>query len=349
MKKRFFINKVIFFISLACYLSIFIPPDKFWIAGFFALFIPVFLAAHIVFATYWLISRKYTYSLYSLLALAIGIAFLLRTFNWNIADTVAANFSVLSYNAKIFNAYQADAEGEATQNIMQWLCADEADVKCFQEFYHWSDSKILNTIDQLGSQKKYNTHFQRAYTNDVGGLVGMAIFSKYPIVKRGSLKVRDKYKYGAIYADILFQKDTLRIYNIHLKSMSIDTEALTDTDNIKKNYFDLFRRLKNGFVERAKQVKLIREDIEKCPYKVILCGDLNDLPYSYTYHQLSQVLDNAFEQGGKGFGFTFNSWLFFLRIDNQFFSEQIKIQDCETIREIGYSDHFPLKANYWIE
>jgi endonuclease/exonuclease/phosphatase family metal-dependent hydrolase len=177
----------------------------------------------------------------------------------------------------------------------------------------------------------------------------MAIFSKYPILKKGNVQVRDKYSYGAIYADILFQKDTIRVYNIHLKSMSINTEALKDTDNLKKNYFDLFRRLKNGFSQRAKQVRLIQESIEKCPYKVILCGDLNDLPYSYTYYKLSQVLENAFEQGGRGFGFTFNSWLFFLRIDNQFFSESIQIKDCETIREIDYSDHFPIKATYWVE
>lgn len=349
MRKRFFINKIIFFISVACYLSIFVPPNVIWLAGFFALLIPVFLATHFVFLVYWLLFQKYNYSLYSFLGLLIALPFILRTFNWNVDDTATSNFSVLSYNTKIFNAYQSDAEGKATQDVVKWLCNDDSDIKCFQEFYHWQDSKILNTIDQLGKKEKYNAHFQRAYTNDVGGLVGMAIFSKYPIIKKGNIKVREKYSYGAIFTDILFKKDTIRIYNVHLKSMSIDTEALKDTDNLKKNYFDLFRRLKNGFVERARQVKLIRQDIEKCPHKVILCGDLNDLPYSYTYHQLSQVLDNAFEQGGKGFGFTFNSWLFFLRIDNQFFSNQIQIKDCQTIRSIQYSDHFPIKANYFIE
>lgn len=264
-------------------------------------------------------------------------------------DITQSNFSVLSYNAKIFNAYQPEAEGIETQKVIKWLREDDADVKCFQEFYDWKDSRVLNTIEQLGQKQGYFAHFQRAYTNDVGGLVGMAIFSKHSILKKGSLKVREKYDYGAIYADILFHKDTIRVYNIHLKSMSINTDALTDTDNFQKNYFDLFKRLKNGFIERAKQVKLIRQSIENCPYKVILCGDLNDLPYSYTYHQLKQVLENSFEQGGKGFGFTFNSWLFFLRIDNQFFKNNIQIKDCQTMREIDYSDHFPIKANYWIE
>jgi len=325
------------------------PPDLFWIVGFFSLLIPVFLVAHVIFIVYWVLCKRYRYTFYSLAGLLIAYPFVFSTFNWNIADADATNFSVLSYNAKIFNAYQPDAEGEKTQKVVQWLGNDSSSVKCFQEFYDWKDSKVLNTIEQLAQKGKYKSHFQRAYTNDVGGLVGMAIFSKHPIIKKGNVKVREKYNYGAIYVDILFGKDTIRVYNIHLKSMSINTEALKDTDNFQKNYFDLFKRLKNGFVERARQVRLIRAHLALCPYKVILCGDLNDLPYSYTYLQLSQALDNAFEQGGTGFGFTFNSWLFFLRIDNQFFSKDIKIKDCQTIREIDYSDHFPIKANYWVE
>lgn len=264
-------------------------------------------------------------------------------------DARLGNFSVLNYNAKIFNAYQPDAEGEATQKVIRWLSEDDSGIKCFQEFYHWKDSKVLNTIEHLEKKGLYQSHFQRAYTNDVGGLVGMVIFSKYPIIKKGSLKVKDKHSYGAIFIDVLFNADTIRIYNIHLKSMSINTESLIDTDNLQKNYFDLFRRLKNGFVQRAKQIKIVQEHLADCPYKIVLCGDLNDLPYSYTYQQLSQDLNNAFEDGGKGFGFTFNSWLFFLRIDNQFFSKNITIKDCQTIREIDYSDHFPIKANYWIK
>jgi endonuclease/exonuclease/phosphatase family metal-dependent hydrolase len=326
-----------------------VPPNVAWLAGFFSLLIPVFLAIHFAFVIYWILFKKYNYCLYSLASLLIAYSFVFRTFNWNMHDITQSNFSVLSYNAKIFNAYQPEAEGIETQKVIKWLREDDADVKCFQEFYDWKDSRVLNTIEQLGQKQGYFAHFQRAYTNDVGGLVGMAIFSKHSILKKGSLKVREKYDYGAIYADILFHKDTIRVYNIHLKSMSINTDALTDTDNFQKNYFDLFKRLKNGFIERAKQVKLIRQSIENCPYKVILCGDLNDLPYSYTYHQLKQVLENSFEQGGKGFGFTFNSWLFFLRIDNQFFKNNIQIKDCQTMREIDYSDHFPIKANYWIE
>lgn len=349
MKKRFFINKVILFISLFCYLSVLIPPDTFWLAGFFSLAIPILLVAHLVFIFYWLLVRKYSYALYSLGALVAGYSFIFKTFTWNSSDEIESNLSVLSYNAKIFRAYDKDAEGKESQDIIRWLRDDDSDIKCFQEFYHWKDSHILNTIDQIGQKGKYQIHFQRTYTNDVGGLVGMAIFSKYPIVHKGYIHLSGKYKYGVIFADIVFNKDTIRIYNTHFKSMSIDTESLKTTENWQENYLTLLKRLKNGFIERAKQVKKINQHIANCPYKIILCSDLNDMPYSYTYTSLKDHLDNAFEIGGQGFGFTFNSWLFFLRIDNQFFSKNISIKSFSTHREITYSDHFPIKGLYRID
>jgi endonuclease/exonuclease/phosphatase family metal-dependent hydrolase len=349
LKKRLFINKVIFFLSLLCYLSVFIPPDAFWIAGFSALIIPVLLLTHLLFIVHWVLLKKYNYAMYSFLALLIGYSFIFKTFTWNENKDVKPNFSVLSYNAKIFKAYDKDAEGQGTQNIIRWLIQDDAEIKCFQEFYHWQDSKVLNTLEQLSQKDKYHTHFQRTYTNDVGGLVGMATFSKFPIANKGYLHLGGKYKYGVIFTDIVIQQDTIRIYNAHLKSMSIDTKSLTTTENWRENYLNLLRRLKNGFIERAKQVRKINEHIASCPYPVIFCGDLNDIPYSYTYTQLKTRLFNAFEEGGKGFGFTFNNWLFFLRIDNQFFSNRFKIKDFHTFREITYSDHFPIKASYCIE
>jgi endonuclease/exonuclease/phosphatase family metal-dependent hydrolase len=57
-------------------------------------------------------------------------------------------------------------------------------------------------------------------------------------------------------------------------------------------------------------------------------------------------LENAFERAGNGFGFTLNRSPKFVRIDNQFFSDKIKIQSFTTHSEIKYSDHYPISASY---
>ena len=93
-------------------------------------------------------------------------------------------------------------------------------------------------------------------------------------------------------------------------------------------------------------MKLLIDHIELSPYKVLLCGDLNDLPYGNTYMRLSKLLVNAFEMKGRGFGFTYNGKIPFLRIDNQFVDKSIAVNQFAVFRNVKYSDHFPIWANY---
>ena len=128
--------------------------------------------------------------------------------------------------------------------------------------------------------------------------------------------------------------------------MAINEENVLNTDRLARSYKDTGYRLRKGFVSRAIQIKGLVNNIKECKYKIILCGDLNELPYSYPYFSLRGQLHNAFEKAGNGFGFTYNGKLFFLRIDNQFFSKNLEINNFMTHRNIDYSDHFPLTASY---
>lgn len=100
---------------------------------------------------------------------------------------------------------------------------------------------------------------------------------------------------------------------------------------------------------RASQVKILSEHIKNSPYPVILAGDFNDVPYSYTYFTLKSILLNAFEEAGRGFGFTYNKVLFFLRIDNIFYDEAFEIRQFKTHREVDYSDHYPISAVFKLD
>ena len=82
------------------------------------------------------------------------------------------------------------------------------------------------------------------------------------------------------------------------------------------------------------------------PHPLILMGDLNEIPYSYTYFKLGENYENAFENAGRGFGFTYNRILFFLRIDHIFSSEKLKAVQFRTHREVDYSDHYPVSATF---
>ena len=93
-----------------------------------------------------------------------------------------------------------------------------------------------------------------------------------------------------------------------------------------------------AFDARQYQTDLLVELIKSTPYKTILCGDFNDTPNSYTYHQIHKYLNDSFMETGNGFGFTFKE-LPLLRIDYMFHSSNIKATYFTVKREQGMSDH----------
>lgn len=287
--------------------------------------------------------------LYSTITMLIGYKFILSTVALNFDTGGAHDFSVLTYNSRVFNVYDhLNEDYERSKQMINWIKHEESDIKCFQEFYNKSASKVFNTSKQLQQNGKYYS-FVEPKLSSKGQEFGVAIFSKFPIVNKGRIEFKTKSRNDAIYADVLLKKDTIRIINVHLQSMSIAENVFEEKWDLKTNLRTLGRKLKNGFIARAQQLAAIEKYITNCPHRVVLCGDLNDPPYSYTYFKLQSMLQSAFEHAANGFGFSYNGKLFFLRIDNQFYGNGLKPTNHFTLRDIDYSDHFPVKAFYAIE
>ena len=146
---------------------------------------------------------------------------------------------------------------------------------------------------------------------------GQAIFSKYPIIDKGSVDFNSSSN-NAIFSDIKIMNDTIRVYNIHLQSFSF--EKVNPLININK---------KNKMV------------IKNSPYKFIVTGDLNNTAFSYVYKELSKSLNDAFKAKGNGLGITYNYNFIPLRIDFVFTEELFKINSFKTFK-LNLSDHEPI-------
>ena len=57
---------------------------------------------------------------------------------------------------------------------------------------------------------------------------------------------------------------------------------------------------------------------------------------------LTQKLDDAFTQSGKGLGISYNQNKFYFRIDNILISPNLKAYNCTVDRSIKASDHYPI-------
>jgi endonuclease/exonuclease/phosphatase family metal-dependent hydrolase len=344
------ISLIIATVSVLAYLSPNISPASLWITGFLSLAIPVILLMNIILLCFFLV-KFHSLSLLHLCILVLGYPYLISSFSYNPKNSVEEGqkrISVLNYNVRVFNTY-AYLQNKNTpgKSMINWLADAEADIKCLQEFYNDNTSDVFNTVDKLSGKTHQQVIVKAAFVNRIGAQFGLAIFSRYPIVDSGDVNLDDVPHQHAIFADIDVGEDTIRVYNIHLQSMSIDESKIGDFE--QENYLNIAKKLKFGFIERAKQVDNLVKHINGSPHPVIVCGDFNDLPYSYTYLTLKEHLSNAFEEAGNGFGFSYNGRLFFLRIDNQFYSDQLKPVLYHTHREVPYSDHFPIKTEYTLD
>lgn len=344
MKKVF---RIIFFVfTLICYLSVFISPEYFWLVGFISLSVPVLIIIHFFFLII-NIKRLRKVFFYHLAVIIIGFAFIKISYSVSKNDDEGV-LKVLSYNVRIFNNYSnlRNEEYISSRKMIGWSVENDAQIKCFQEYYNNDRSDIFDVRNKLTEAGWDQNHCKIVLRDRAKAEFGIAIYSNLPIINTGEIKSDSGDFLNSIFADILIGKDTIRIYNTHLESMSINVENVVNTDKLARSYKDTGYRLRNGFVSRAQQIKGLVASIKSCSYKIILCGDLNELPYSYPYFSLRNLLYNAFEKAGNGFGFTYNGKLFFLRIDNQFFSKDVNIHNFMIHRNIDFSDHFPLTASY---
>jgi endonuclease/exonuclease/phosphatase family metal-dependent hydrolase len=286
--------------------------------------------------------------------MVVGFSHLKNTFAFNFSkETKEERLKVLNYNVRVFNVYEhlRDKKHQLPKEQIKWVTEHDADIKCFQEYYNEPKSEIYNTSYQLGKKSGYYSFIHTTTTNRIKAQFGLAIFSKYKIVNKGIIDYLKRTNNDVIFVDIKIKNDTIRVYNAHLQSLSIEEGEIesiyTEKPKRKNDLIRLKNRFKVGFIERSKQVDILYKHIESCKYPVILCGDLNDLPYSYTYHKIDDLLENAFIDAGFGFGFTHNGKIPFLRIDNQFYSAtKLKPFNFKVNREIKYSDHFPLVCDY---
>jgi endonuclease/exonuclease/phosphatase (EEP) superfamily protein YafD len=352
-----FFYKIIVFYTLVVYALSYWTPTAHWVAGFMMMSLPLMVVVHLVFLLIWLVTapRK---ALVTLGVLLVGLLFLDRTFQMNTPSeptpTDLPRLTVLNYNVLNFNMsnYVTGKDKITTEQTGQWLKQQDADVLCFQEFYSRPDLPALNIVSLL---KEAGYPYHAVIDSEKGKSkfhqYGLAVFSRYPIISHRDTMFQNQN--GLLQTDILWQQDTIRVVSVHLFSMTLKLHKLVKQDElrgVKKETRGTLRQLRRGFQERSQEVAALEQWTAHSPHPVIICGDFNETPYSYVYGRMKKHFANAFERKGQGFGFSYNSLPYFIRIDHQFYSaDQLTLQSFETLNGIPYSDHYPLRGSYSIK
>ena len=333
-----FLNIVVVVLTLLSCLSPYINPQEMWYFSFFGLAFIYLVLLNIIFIVLWIfIDIKKV--ILSLLVLLVSIGQIRKTVAFSFGndkkDQIEKTVKVMSYNLN--QGMYLHKNKKKSGALARYINKQNAGILLVQEL----NSRNLNEV-----KKKLN--FKYKYTE---GSFGAGIYSNYKIVNKGLIKFGSLNTNSCLWADIKISDDTVRVYSVHFMSNHISQKAeeLVAEMEKKKNLTsgkikDVLRNYKKFVRKRVEQVEKVKKHVENSPYPVILGGDFNDPPVSYTYNRFPEILKDAFLEKGWGLGITYAGTVPLLRIDYILVSKPVRVYRFRVDKTEQFSDHYPVIA-----
>lgn len=373
LTKRFliviYIAVVVAFLT-AC-LTPFLNPSDWWFFGFLGLLFPYLLIVLVIFSAFWFFAKS-RLSWLGIVSLIIGWKGIMVVFAFHPGNSFqkekkeANTLRIMTWNVRSFMS-RGDKLKKTGLTLHQLSMMDliqeyNPDILTIQEFFTADSGKYFNNIWHFTRHMDYPYYYFSKDSNRYPHVfTGTVIFSRYPIADTGKFSLAREKGDNAeslIFADIVHKKDTLRIYTAHAQSFGFMQREYNDLSKIKNDPDEridasknIFRKMRIGFERRGIQADFLRSKLEESVHPEIFCGDLNDVPNSYTYFSVRGDKKDAFISSSFGFGQTFYSFssgairdISTLRIDYIFADPRFNIIQCNRIADV-LSDHFPLIAD----
>ena len=183
IKKFFFaINFVLALFSLLIFQLSYAADIRHWLGGFLGLSVPVIIGLNIFFIISYIISGSWRFVL-SLIVLITAYPLMERTFKFTLPlnEQHEKSISVLSYNVMYLDSRNQERAFGLVRDILEI----KADIKCFQELYNIKDNRVLEVVSKLKKENPHYTYMHSEVTDKKNeGVLGLAVFSKYPIIKK---------------------------------------------------------------------------------------------------------------------------------------------------------------------
>lgn len=329
--------------------SLYLDPARFTGSAMMGLGFEWLLWANLFFALSWCVTHRKKYAFVSLLALLLSLPNVLHTYSHHQVETgdgCKHELTILTYNTQMMQGVRKSAKNE----VLRYVKESGADVVCLQEYEVRKNASYLTfqeAKNYLSALYPYTYYDFSTY--DAKRQYGLAVYSRYPLENKQTIRYKSLANISN-RCDVIIGSDTIRLFTNHLESNRLDKNDLElsedemNTQGMKRSVLQLAQKMRKAYAFRAPQVKLVRQEIDASPYPVVVVGDMNDVPVSFTYHTLSKSLKDAFLYSSIGrAGHTFRTKILGVRIDYIFTSPQFQIEWCDA-EKVPYSDHFPLSA-----
>ena len=306
--------------------------------------------------------------------LVINMAFLLfwLIFKWSRAWIPVVGYILAYVPISIYmpiNASQSPPEGalklvtynvccyggnfkyeQGFEKVRDYLIDEKADIVCLQE-----DNDTWRRYCFKNYEERGLTHNDTiVLCNDATRFNCLGIHTRFPIIRRERIDYPTVSNNGSAAWWLQVDKDTVIVVNNHFESCHLNQEDRAQyrqllkgdmaRDSVRAESQLLMVKLAEANAKRSRQIVAVCEYVDQYlgRYPVIVCGDFNDNPISFSRHMMGKYLHDCFVETGRGIGLSYNQKAFSLRIDHIFCSSDITPYECFVDSKMDASDHYPM-------
>lgn len=299
--------------------------------------LPLLIIANLLLIIYWLVRRRWIFLAIPVITVACCIPYIGTLYQPGFLhsheDASKNGLKIATYNVAMFNR---ETSGFMAQDILAEMRRENVDVLCIQEY------------NDISGDKKNSDSYKDYFPYMATGREDMVIYSRYPITQSKKLLFEDTNN-SAMWADIDVKGIEFRVFNVHLETTGINRTLHKAGKMMAQNQDISNSRILNaiygnymmGMYFRSGQAIQIANEKANSKFPVILCGDFNDVPYSFVYNTMLGNMVDGFKECGHGFMYTYRGGKKAVRIDYIFHDQDIKGVDYYR-SDLSYSDHYPV-------
>lgn len=301
-----------------------------------------FVITNLFFLVFWLLTHARYAWLPVILFLLVGDALLTYSPLGYTRSPKGKNvLKVLTYNVMSMPSVKNE-KGIKKYPILEYIKKSDADIVCLQEF-PVENKEIIRLIKPV-----------YPYIKTVSFHSGTAIacMSKKPILSSKKINIVSPGN-GSVVFYVKVDNHKIPVIANHLESNKLNStdkeiyESLLEhpKSNIANSENKhLIHKLADAAALRGPQADVIAEKIKEIdsPF-VIVCGDFNDIPNSYTRRVIGEGLQDTYRKAGFGPANTYHKNYMYFRIDHILVGKGYRVLECKIDNKINISDHYP----YW--
>lgn len=250
-------------------------------------------------------------------------------------------FKVVSYNVEGLACDSAQAD-----RLIDWLADSDAAIICLQEAGEGAvNNRLTDTLTALGY------HNRKLYSREEH----LAVFSRWPVTDARLISYASRGNASAVFW-LSIDGERVAVVNNHLETnrLSPDDKAqfkdlvkgdLPPSASVRGESRFLLGKLGTAAALRAPQAEAVHACIDSLRRQgagIIVAGDFNDNPLSYTRRTIADGLTDCYIATANGPGWSYARNGMFVRIDNLFCSDEWQPYGAQVDTKIDASDHYPI-------